>query len=521
MSSEPHYAREALQIHVFLDAALTNGAGRERLLRLWQACGQLGMDRPLPPAADLTLPAAIGGTPGFRQVKVRQSQSPGVYEAMLYTHGDIVGLTVMLAPADDGGTHTAAQAGRVWADLDEQWNRAIGTSLDPTAEEDPVIGTARIYRALTADPSSAPHTPEAVGDELRRLVPGTSATPGRLSEHIPLDIGLSLWEVTPTQADLTSRDRRLITTAPADDTHEERLDSWVWADGSGTPVPLTRYLRHAAVVRHQHRVRAKDDEQLQSRHRRLRQEGDRLLTDCLRLLTTEGRTARTSRRVLVRWEALAQHAQQLLIEERLAAAEASDVCTMGHTVRIASTALADSLGSTGLRPFGSDVRCADQLATLLENDTFYLDIARQRVAEATRIATETATQRLQSHQQYLSLIQTSIIGGLLMALAAVQTLGYKLPLAQPVQGPFIALLATLALCLPTVIIRRWRGGDGGRPGAAFEITSLAATGAAAGWLLNRLAVGAHGALATTAACIAAGAALFTAAGAWLVRRAFS
>ncbi|WP_431998109.1 hypothetical protein [Streptomyces fungicidicus] len=51
----------------------------------------------------------------------------------------------------------------------------------------------------------------------------------------------------------------------------------------------------------------------------------------------------------------------------------------------------------------------EQLAAVLGDDVTYLGSAREQVAEAARVATESAAQRLQSHQ-YLSLVQTTVIG---------------------------------------------------------------------------------------------------------------
>ncbi|MGA5346802.1 CATRA conflict system CASPASE/TPR repeat-associated protein [Streptomyces griseoincarnatus] len=515
MSAEPRFSREALQIHYFLDIPRLQAGGRARLTRLWQACDRLGMGQPLPPASDLALPTAIEGSPGFRRLTARKGQGPGVYEAMLYTYGNALGLAVILAPPETGVSHTATRTAAVWTELNDVWDRASASS--PSGTPDPLLGAIRIHRALVEPAADTPRTADEVGQQLALRLSGTSAsTPDSLSERVTLGPGLSLWEATSAQADPVGRDRRFLTTAAATDDQEGLLDDWVWTDGSGRLAPVTRYLLHASIVRHQYRVRRNADQRLSREQQGLQQEANRLLDECHRLLGTG--SGRTSRRALARWEKLAEAAQKLQIADRQAGVKDSHLRTMAQTVTIAADAMNSSLNEPGRpdpRPLAADVQCVERLSAVLQDDAAGIATTRELVSEAVRVTTQEATQRLQNHQQYVSLVQTSVIGGLLMALTAVQALGYKLPIPASTQGPLIALLTALAIALPTVVLRRWRGGYGGRGGALFEVAGLAGTGAAAGWLSSRLLDTGH-----TALWAIPGALLFSIIGVWLVRRAF-
>ncbi|MFJ8625121.1 CATRA conflict system CASPASE/TPR repeat-associated protein [Kitasatospora sp. NPDC093550] len=522
MSTEVRFAGEALQLHYFMDVRQLAGPGRTVLDALWSACGRIGMDRPVPSTGDMVLPHTIEASSSFHPVRSRRSSGPGMFEARVYVLGGIAGLVVMLAPPDAGASHGMAETATIWADLERAWDGAF----TPPAQGDvnPLIGSVRIYRALAEANPDAVLDLDAVAGRLAGIVPG-AATDGtdRISERLSLPTELSVREVASRRAGEDHRDRTFVTTTWATDAAEASLDAWSWFDVRSPMAPVTRYLLHAAAVRDQHRIRQAADPVLTRRRTALREGGQLLLLDCHQLLSTSGYHSRAARRELARWEELAERAHRLLLEDAIAADRELKLRTMGRTIGVHSAAMTAALSTPAdpsPRPLFSDARCATRLADVLEEDTFSFGVERERIKEAARIATESATQRLQSHQQYLSLVQTSVIGGLLMALTAVQKLGFRLPLAEHVQGPFIALLATLAVSLPAVIIRRWSGGDGGRPGALFEIAGLAGAGAAVGWLLAR-GVG-HGdwPAMVTATFALAGAVLLGTGGAWHARRAF-
>ncbi|MFJ6381279.1 CATRA conflict system CASPASE/TPR repeat-associated protein [Kitasatospora sp. NPDC092039] len=521
MSTEVRFAREALQLHYFMDVQQLTGPGRTVLDALWSACGRIGMDRPVPSTGDMVLPHTIDASSSFHTVRSRRSSGPGVFEARVYVLGGIAGLVVMLAPPDASTSHGMAETATIWADLERAWDGAY----TPPAQGgvNPLIGSVRIYRALADASPGAALDLDVVAGRLAGIVPG-AATDGtdRISERLSLPAELSMREVTSRGAGEDHVDRTFVTTTRATDADEASLDAWSWFDVRSPMTPVTRYLLHAAAVRDQYGIRRAADPGLTRRRTALREDGQLLLLDCHRLLSASGYHRRAARRELARWEELAERAHRLLLEDGIAADRELKLRTMGRTIGVHSAAMTAALSTPADPSPGvlfSDAECATRLADVLEEDAFSFGVERERVKEAARIATESATQRLQSHQQYLSLVQTSVIGGLLMALTAVQTLGFRLPLAEHVQGPFIALLATLAVSLPVVITRRWSGGNGGRPGAVFEIAGLAGAGAAVGWLFARGAGHGGWSTAMTAAFAVAGAVLLGTGGAWHARRA--
>ncbi|MEU9367244.1 CATRA conflict system CASPASE/TPR repeat-associated protein [Streptomyces avermitilis] len=508
MSSETRYAREALLLHYFFGTDRLDLRGTRRLALLWNACAQAGMDRSPSAGGDLSLPADLNHGVSGRSLQQR-TDATATRQAMIYRSRGVVGLTVMLA-ADEGPGRTSAQSAARLRDLAQSWDEACArvAVAGLGADDRTLIGSVRVYRSLILPGGTTPVDPTAVGEELRREL----APDARLSSPVDLTDRLTLWEFTQ-QGEPFPTDRELLATGPATDEQEGLLDDWTWATADDRLVPLTRYLANATIVHDQNRVRVEYAAPLTDRLRRLRRSGEELTREWQQVLVGHAASTRIGRRDLARCESIAFRAQRLLAEERLANAATGDLRVMLRTLEIAVGGMrvlgkeADGTPKT----LGRDEECHSILAQVLDDDVTYGDIAREQVAEVARIASETATQHLQRHEQYLALIQTAIIGALLMALTAIQALAYKLPVPDRLHAPLITLLGSLGLGLPLLVVRRWRGGTGGWIGSVLEIASLAATGAAAGWLAGR-------ALGHTGPWILGGVVLLGVAGTWLTRR---
>ncbi|MET9685136.1 CATRA conflict system CASPASE/TPR repeat-associated protein [Streptomyces coeruleorubidus] len=510
MISEARYAREALLLHYFFGVEQLALRGTHRLGRLWDACAQAGMDRTPSLGGNLSLPTDLDASLGGRSL-CQRTDATATRQATLYSLNGVVGLTIMLA-ADEGPGRTGAQsAARLRAlaqDWDEAYARAAATAGHGTDDDRTVIGSVRVHRSLTLPGGPTPVDPAAVGEELRReLAPQT-----QLSRPVNLTGQLVLWEFTQ-RGDPFSADRELLATGPATDEQEGLLDDWTWTTVDDSLVPLTRYLANATIVRNQYRVRLAHAASIASHLRRLRCQGEELTREWREVLVGHPASTRIGRRDLARCESIAVRARRLLAEERLANAATGDIRLMQRNLEIAADGMKVlGTGTDGTpKTVGRDNECHSNLAQILDDDVTHSEIAREQVAETARIASETATQHLQRHQQYLALIQTAIIGALLMTLTAIQALAYKLPIPAGLHAPLIALLGSLGLGLPLLVVRRWRGGTGGRIGSILEIASLAATGAAAGWLVGR-------ALGHTSLLVLSGVLLLGVAGMWLTRR---
>ncbi|MFF5550844.1 CATRA conflict system CASPASE/TPR repeat-associated protein [Streptomyces olivaceoviridis] len=510
MTSEARYAREALLLHYFFGVERLALRGTHHLGLLWDACAQAGLDRTPSPGGDLSLPTDLDAGLGGRTL-CQRTDATATRQATLYSLNGVVGLTVMLA-AEEGpgrtGVQSAARLRALAQDWDEACARATAAAGRATDDGRTVIGSVRVHRSLTLPGGPTPGDPAAVGEELRReLAPQT-----QLSRPVNLTGQLVLWELT-RRGDPFSTDRELLATGPATDEQEGLLDDWTWTTVDDSLVPLTRYLANAAIVRDQYRVRVADAASIAGRLRGLRRQGAELTREWRDVLVAHPTGTRMGRRDLARCESIAVRAQRLLAEERLAHAATGDMRLMLRNLEIAADGMKVlGTGADGTpKTVGRDKECHSNLAQVLDDDVAHSEIAREQVAETARIASETATQHLQRHQQYLALIQTAIIGALLMALTAIQALAYKLPIPAGLEAPLIALLGALGLGLPLLVVRRWRGGTGGRIGGVLEVASLAATGAAAGWLAGR-------ALGHTSLLVVSGVVLLGVAGMWLTRR---
>ncbi|WP_329184944.1 CATRA conflict system CASPASE/TPR repeat-associated protein [Actinacidiphila glaucinigra] len=509
MSSEPRLAREALHLHYLFASQRFGDPGGHLLDLLWETCARAGMDTALQADGELSLPTDLTDGVGFHSLRQR-TDATGTRQAVLYRLHDVVGLTVMLA-ADDGPGRTAEESSQVLRALERTWEEARAQAAAVRSEADndtSLLGTAHIYRSLSVPDGTSPPDSAFVGEKLCRELSPHSL----LSRPVKTDTGLTLWEITRSGELLSSR-RDLLLTTEANDQQEGLLDDWSWYAEHGGLVPLTRYLIGAAQMRENYRVRLDSAAALSERLDRLRRTGEELTRQCRELTASSATRRGTGRRALARWERIAEQAQQALAEERLASATHHDLRTMTRSLEIASAGLRALGAHADGRPrvLDDDEELRLQLAAVLDDDVTYLGIAREQVAEAARVATESAVQRLQSHQQYLSLIQTTVIGSVLLALTAIQALAYKLPVPARLHAPLIALLGTSGLVLPLLVVRRWRGGTGGRIGGVLETGSLAVTGAAAGWLLGR-------SFGHTTPSVLAGAVVLAVLGSWLTRK---
>jgi len=511
MAADPRFGREALQLHYFFAAERFPDGGSPLLRVLWETCAQAGMDD-FPGGGDPALPSS-SLAPGLGYLSFgRRRDATRMRQAVLYRLNDVIGLTVMLA-AEEGFGRTPARSAQVLHGLERTWDtacrRAAGV-VGHRGDDDPsALGTVRAYRSLVRPGTATlPADLPVVGEALRREL----APSARLSRPVEPGDGLALWEIRRPARGVPAG-RSLLLTAPADDHHEGLLDDWSWTAAQDGLVPLTRYLIHAAVLRDQYRIRLESSEQLDRRLQDLRRQGDELTRSWQELLTDSLERPRTGRRDLVRWESLAVRAQRVLAEERLAGSTSGALQVMARTVDVAGTGMRVlGTGADGQpRTLDSDEECRARLTAALDDDLAYLSVAREQVAEAARVAAESAAQRLQSHQQHLTLIQTTVIGALLMTLTAVQALEYRLPLPGRLHAPLITTLGSLGLGLPLLVLRRWRAGAGGRLSSFLELFSMIAMGAAVGWLVGS-AVG-H-----TAPAVVAGAVLSGAAGWWMTRR---
>ncbi|MEV8390464.1 MULTISPECIES: CATRA conflict system CASPASE/TPR repeat-associated protein [unclassified Streptomyces] len=472
--------RRSLLIQVFLRAT----PGGEALLReLWQSCEALGMSEPAPGSVrDLPAPHPTADRGSSESVLVLAARgTPRSCErtdqAFAFQSHDAYGCVVALA---GDGTED-------WASLERRWEEVAPTLHGSPPYPAAVLGEVRLLRGVyegTAPfdevAAALAHEPTATG----QAVPSRRMRWSRVSES------LALWDTSPEPRSAT----RTLVVVAADatghldgDALDGLLDEWSWVSDRPWPSPLTRYLLQSVKLRHlsavrdrhlpaihglRHDVDALIDE-LIGLHRRVGSptasvaDGSRLIDDLMRAETALGR-----------------------LQVRQAEGLIGTLTTLQRMRRSAQITAANMAASVPVEPgrrqgepLDTDHRLGQWLAEQLDDDAYYLEAVRQRADEVGRVAGAVTQQMLQRHQQHLLQVQGAVLGGILMALAAIQSIGYKVPLPGPLGGPAIALASTLALTLPGAVIRWSRPFGRQAPLRRFDLLAVALTGAAAGWLV--------------------------------------
>jgi hypothetical protein len=483
---EPRLAKQALAVYVFFPAV---GPDREhayvRLRGLWSACGdRLGMSEPI---AALELPAELPASPvpagDPRPLAARKRPGPGICQALVLRTHDVVTLLVLQAPQPSSGMS--------WQQLDQLWS-AVAADAPPGA----VLGDALLYLAVLTDApdtgaAGGPGQGDAAGAAGRDIV--SSAEPSvRAALPASPDAreqwwrrgsqtqqGFALWEAS---AALDSRLERKIAVI-AGQKQEADLDHWVWTRGDAALPPFGRYLLHTAKVRYELRVHA--GQQV----RELRNDADAEVSNLLHLLAAENEPGGVPESE----EGLIAASTRLLQVQAGSAGLVTAVTRlreMRRTVQIAGANMAAALGpssaETGL--LADDRALADWFAQQLDDDLVYLEAARERTRDVTAATATVVQHRLQQRQEQgrqrqerFNLLQTAIIGAVIMALTAVQALGYQLHLPGPVKPAVIAALGAMALLLASIVVRLALS-SGRQPLAWLSHVAAGLTVASLAWL---------------------------------------
>lgn len=481
MTEAPTITKPALLVHVFLDAdaAATPGAPAEGCLTsLWTATHTALelTDGVAGTSGDLDIAALSAPSAGFtlRTDVLGMRENPathGIEQAAAFRHHDVVGVSVMLAPSSAS-----------WQQLSQRWRDA--TSEVPLAA---ALGTAELHIGLVPD---LPADPTDLADALRTQVPEPHDGHWPPCWSASRRRGTTLWELPWRDPVSVPTDRRFLALAPQD--RETELDRWLWTDGTPLVAPLTRHLLHAAKIRHLHRVLTADLPRLRDFGRQLDEESGNVQHAAASLT---GRPAATVGRPRT------TRPEQLRAAETGLTRIAAMTTEFAHShaqldaaveaIRFAATnarAATRDVRSEPGAPIADDARLAAVSAEQAEAESRALRALAEEANRATELADRTIDTLLRDRQAQLSLAQTAVIGALLMVLAAVQALDYKLPVPGPIQAPLIAVLGSLALALP-LALPRWRLGAADRagpPGILVDAT-VGCVGAATGWLAASLA----------------------------------
>ncbi|MFD5869951.1 CATRA conflict system CASPASE/TPR repeat-associated protein [Streptomyces sp. NPDC060322] len=419
-----------------------SNSGRAALTCLWEACRRLGMTEEV---ADLPLVAATGGfdgasrpEPGFRLLSAAHRPDPrSMYEVFSFVDGDVVGLVALLAPNDS----TAGP--EQWGGMLHSWERAVEAAGPPSGAWG-LLGLHLVFEALTEGTADD----DLLSGTVRgHAPPGGRGARGWWAGFDRTDEGFSVWreqEGTPETAG------RFYVLAPVE--CEAALDEWAWyAPGEHRLRPLARYLMHLSKIRYQAQAQDRatllpawldeSDRRTEALLRELDDVGGRRpLTGVIRTAAQLDKTQRSPQGML--WTIT----RQRQVSNALAAG-LDNLLSCAPSVR--------RVGPGTSWP-DRDRAHAEMMIKRVDDDRLNLEAARER-ADSVRAQARTMTDRaLADERSLLTLIQTSVLGAVLTGLAAVQTLEYKLPLPDPLQSPFIAVLTAVSLTLPVSVLR-WTG----------------------------------------------------------------
>lgn len=471
--------------------------GRTWLSGLWDACAGMGMSQPIVRVAPMAFPERLSTHGGFRILASRQSAAPGIRQALLFASHDVTGVMTVIAP----------NPAESWPELESSWTRAAAQEgCDITTPPEAILQTVTLYLGLTGEP---PARRRRTGNPV--AAPGTLASPcgernwpGQWTRVPP---GFLLAQASPASPS-EDRCRRMIVLAPA--FREADLDRWAWSSARQLP-PLARYLLHAAKIHDQLRVYQRGQG-----FREVRQRVERCIDELtlLNMDTVDLRLMHRARTELARQQADSDGLVTTLTR----------IHAMSRTAEIAMVNMATAVTLPDPPRDHGEVFAPDQQAGVwlraqLSDDAAYLEATLQRADRISQSVDTSLQERRHRYQEQLTLLQTSVIGAMIMALTVVLALQYKLSIPGPAQAPAIATAAAIALALPGAVLRWIRGIGHDAPLRSSDLTALALSGAAIGWLISALATHtgrAH--LAATIGAPFAGAALLFLSGHLALRR---
>jgi hypothetical protein len=451
------FIRPALLAHEFarLDQSDQDGGSLpERLLNLWRQFANLAMQTDLADVDVGSKRVQDGGASGrglevFAILK-RPTQDVDLYQAVLSSAGDAICLTALLAPNSQACT---------WGDLDKEWPRVA----TPAPDQD--LGGVRIYVAYVDSPLDE----DAIGSiaaALGKAVPdaGDGAWTHRWSRTSQ---DFLLWEPPPRH----QNERRLVLIGQR--TAERRMDHFSWTSGAQVLGPFIHYLLDAAKLRYKQAVHDASSAQI----RRLSIDLDGAVDELLELhrsASTAPAELVTANTALTRLQADSTGLITTLARLRKLA-HSVDVATANMSAAVQAVPAASG-------PLAADQALAKSLRERVGDDIAYLDISRERADRVSALTTTAVQRGLGAFQQQLLLIQASVVGAIVMILAAVQAFDTKIDLPNLLQAPLIAVLGSLALALPTAVLRWSRSVPRDMPLRKVDYLAMFVLGASVGWL---------------------------------------
>ncbi len=476
MATTAEVVKQALLVYSFVpikDGKRPARSGWEYLRAQWEACAALGMTQPMPRSRTPTSFPAAQPEPGplRRLAFARHPSRTMVYSAFLFADHDVVGLVAAIAP-NDTDPHM-----RSWAQILQAWRGHVNRM--PPAE---ILGEVIVLTGLYTKARSIGQIFGAGTEAVDRSVRKASMEAIGPWESVAVTASrLRIYGFA--QPDVTARLQRYCLVA--DHSAEVTLDEWAWArEGHWGLAPFTRLCLHAAKLDYEEAVHrsAKPVSAVSS-------EIDSAVEDILKKAAKWSPESRVRPRDLL---AADTHLQSLLYQLNGPIWRVTRSRDLHETVEIALNnvrryvpELVARVGGPG-DPFTPISDRATRLLRQIDHDIRYLEdlLERGRAAhDFVRLIVEEASQQ---RRERLTLLQTSVIGAVLAALAAIQALNFSVPLAESLQGPLIAFLAAVAFALP-VALARWTGTmPRSAPYRWPDHAAAALLGASLGWFVIAL-----------------------------------
>ena len=447
MAAATEVVKQALLVYSFApiyDGTLGEG-GWAYLRAQWQACAALGMTEPLDgTGTPVTFPAALPEAGPLRLLAFARHPSESMlYSAFLFAEHDTVGLVAAIAPNDQDPRM------RSWDQVVQAWRRGVDARL-PSAG---LLGEVIVLTGLTGKASPLARFfgagSESVDDSVRKAAIAALGQPWE-SAAVTAS-GIRVYGFARANPAARGQTYCLV----AEQSAEATLDQWAWArQGYWGLAPFTRLCLHAAKLSYEEAV-----------HRAAKSVSaataqiDSAVVDIVRTASGWTEASPMQPRQLL---AMDTHLRLLLQQLHGLGWSVTRLRDLRETVNIALSNLRRYLPEVVARvgdaddPFTQLVDRATLLGRQIDHDINYLQDLQERARAAHEYVRLLVDHGGRQRSDRLTLLQTSVIGALLAALATIQALTYKVPLAAPVQGPVIAMLGAVVFALP-VALARWTG----------------------------------------------------------------
>jgi hypothetical protein len=442
--------------------------GRNAISAMWDTLGGLGAEGPVPGlGVGIALPDELPPDDvWFRLVAAKAStggDGPSATAAAFVAH-DVLGAMVRTTAPPDAG--------------EDGW-RVLGDASRCAIDGDPLpglLGFADVFAGAVDAPVEA--AMPALGSLARQT----------LDAHVGdgLDLcaavlpGVALWE----RETAGRRTFAMVAGSEAPDV----VQAWPWlAPGEDDLGQLARYLLHASKLRFEIGVFRADVTEMRAQERALDQTLDELFALHERFEQGEPVAAQLVDAQSRLSRAHSQSAGLVVAMTRLRDLQETATIAANNFAAHEPAPMPGVVSERAAQsPFDRDRSLAAWLERQVTHDVAYFDSCRERAAEAQALTSLRLQQASEEHARmanWLSVLQTSILGALLGALGVASTLGHAFDVSSSMRAAMMTLVASMALFLPALAVR-WPHGYG-----PIELAAFGVVGAAAGWVAVAAASG--------------------------------